>query len=287
MWIIYSLLTALSLATSDALTKRALSTRDEYFVAWARLVFALPVLVISMVFIEIPLLDRTFWLATICALPLEITAIILYTRALKISPLSLTMPFLAFTPLFLIGISYIILGEKVSVRGSAGILLVAAGSYILHIHTISRHFLEPIKAVFREKGSVLMIIVSFIFSLTSSLGKVAIEHSSPVFFGSFYFIIVTVLFTPIAMRKSREGITVTKKDVIPLASIGITYSMMILFHMIAMSMVNVAYMISIKRTSLLFSILYGYFLFREERISERTIGGVIMFAGFLLIVLST
>ncbi len=287
MWIIYSLLTALSLATSDALTKRALSTRDEYFVAWARLVFALPVLVISMVFIEIPLLDRTFWLATICALPLEITAIILYTRALKISPLSLTMPFLAFTPLFLIGISYIILGEKVSVRGSAGILLVAAGSYVLHIHTISRHFLEPIKAVFREKGSVLMIIVSFIFSLTSSLGKVAIEHSSPVFFGSFYFIIVTVLFTPIAMRKSREGITVTKKDVIPLASIGITYSMMILFHMIAMSMVNVAYMISIKRTSLLFSILYGYFLFREERISERAIGGVIMFAGFLLIVLST
>jgi uncharacterized membrane protein len=57
--------------------------------------------------------------------------------------------------------------------------------------------------------------------------------------------------------------------------------------MIAMSMTNVAYMISIKRTSLLFSIFYGHVLFREEKIAEKAIGGAIMFAGFLLIVFST
>ena len=85
MWIIYSLLTALTLATSDALTKRALVSRDEYFIAWTRILFALPLLLTSLCFVEIPHLDRTFWLATLCALPLEIVAIILYTRALKIS----------------------------------------------------------------------------------------------------------------------------------------------------------------------------------------------------------
>jgi uncharacterized membrane protein len=131
-----------------------------------------------------------------------------------------------------------------------------------------------------------MIIVAFIFSITSSLGKVAIEHSSPIFFGSFYFILVTILFTPIAMQKNRSGISVKKRDIIPLLSIGITYSAMIIFHMLAMSMVNVAYMISVKRTSLLFSILYGHFLFREAKITEKAIGCIIMLAGFILIVLS-
>lgn len=286
MWIVYSLLTAFSLATSDALTKRALSSGDEYFIAWERLLFALPVLLISLLFIEFPPLDKTFWLATLCALPLEITAIILYTKALKSSPLSLTMPFLALTPVFLILMSYLILGERVSKEGAAGIILMAAGSYLLNIHKIKKSLLEPVKAIFREKGSVMMIAVAFIFSFTSSLGKMAIEHSSPVFFGAFYFILVFLLFTPIAVMKNRGGIIIAKKDIIPLASIGVTYSLMIIFHMLAMNLVNVAYMISVKRTSLLFSILYGCFLFNEERIAGKAIGSVIMLSGFILIVFS-
>jgi drug/metabolite transporter (DMT)-like permease len=286
MWIVLSLLTAFSLATSDALTKKALVSRDEYFVAWIRLIFSLPLLLVSLLFVEIPPLDRTFWVATLCALPLEIAAIILYTKALKVSPISMTVPFLALTPIFLIFTSNIILGERVSVYGGAGILLMAVGSYSLNIHLIRKNVLEPVKAILREKGCVMMIIVACIFSVTSSLGKMAIEHSSPVFFGCFYFVILTLIFTPIALRMNKSKIEVAKKDIIPLATIGVTYSMMIIFHMLAMSISNVAYMISIKRTSLLFSIFYGYLIFKEENIAEKTVGGIIMLAGFLLIVLS-
>jgi uncharacterized membrane protein len=286
VWIIYSLLTAFSLATSDALAKKALASRDVYFVAWGRLLFALPVFFATFFFIEIPDLDRVFWIATICALPLEIIAMILYTKALKVSPISLTMPFLALTPLFLIVSAYLILGEKVSFYGAAGIVLMAVGSYTLNFHRIRHDVLEPVKAAFREKGIRMMIVVACIFSITASFGKLAIEHSSPVFFGSFYFILLTIIFTPIAFFRNRSGMTIGKKDVLPLASTGITYSMMIIFHMIAMSMTNVAYMISVKRTSLLFSVLYGYILFKEEKITERTIGATIMLAGFIVLVFS-
>ncbi|MEK7308591.1 MAG: DMT family transporter [Nitrospirota bacterium] len=286
MWIIYALLTAFLLATSDALTKRVLASRDEYFVAWARLVFALPVFLICLLIVDIPHLNKNFWIATLCALPLEIITIILYTKALKISPISLTMPFLALTPLFLILTSYLIVGEKVSLTGSIGILLIAAGSYALNINKAKDSLIAPVKAIFKEKGSVMMIIVAFIFSLTSSLGKMAIENSSPVFFGSFYFLLITFLFTPIAMAKNKNKIAITKKDIIPLIPIGIIYSLMIIFNMYAMSLTKVAYMISVKRTSLLFSIFYGFLLFKEEKIRERALGGIIMFAGFVLIVLS-
>ncbi len=285
MWIFYALLTAFLFATSDALTKRVLFSRDEYFVAWVRLLFALPVLLISLLYIKIPQLDTTFWSSFSIALPLEITAIILYTKALKVSPISLTMPFLALTPVFLIFVSYILLGERVSISGGIGILLIATGSYTLNIHKVRQAITEPIKAILKEKGSIMMIMVAFIFSITSSLGKMAIEHSSPVFFGSFYFVLVTLLFTPIAAVKNRGKIIITKKDIMPLSSIGITYSLMIIFHMLALNLTKVAYMISVKRMSLLFSVLYGYLLFKEKKIAERTVGTMLMLAGFLLIVL--
>ncbi|MCK5426876.1 MAG: EamA family transporter [Thermodesulfovibrionia bacterium] len=284
---IYSLSTAFLFATSDALTKRALALRDEYLVAWARLLFSLPILFISLMFIEIPPLNRSFWVATLCALPLEISAIILYTRALKISPISLSVPYLALTPIFLIITSYLLLGEKVSMSGGAGIFLIAAGSYSLNLHKARHRLIDPLKALYNEKGSVLMIIVAFIYSITSSLGKIAIENSSPLFFGSFYFILITFFFTPIAVLKNKGNIVFTKRDIIPLTSIGITYSLMIITHMLALSLTKVAYMISIKRSSLLFSIFYGYLLFKEEKTSERALGGIIMFAGFVLIILST
>lgn len=287
MWIIYSLLTAVFLAVSDVLTKRVLSSRDVYFVAWARLVFALPVLALGLVVVEVPPLDRMFWLALVCALPLEIAAMILYTKALKVSPISITVPFLALTPLFLIVTADLILGESVSINGAAGIVLMAAGSYILNLHTIRGGLMGPFKAILREKGSLMMIAVAFIFSITAVLGKMAIEHSSPIFFGSFYFILLAVLFTPIAFKKSEGNLSIKRQDIAALAPIGVTYSIMIVLHMVAMDMSNVAYMVSIKRTSLLFSIFLGYFMFKEKNIMEKAIGGIIMLAGFVLIVVKS
>jgi uncharacterized membrane protein len=88
------------------------------------------------------------------------------------------------------------------------------------------------------------------------------------------------------MVKNRGRLKISKKDILPLSSIGVTFALMIIFHMLAMSLVNVAYMISIKRTSLLFSILYGHLLFKEEKITEKVLGAIIMLFGFVLIVFS-
>lgn len=286
MWIIYALLTAFFMATCDAISKRMLASRDEYLIAWARLIFSLPVFIGSLFFVNIPRLHPGFWGAALTALPLEIIAYILYMKALKRSPLSLTMPFLALTPLFLILISYVLLDEKVSLLGGTGIFLLAAGGYMLNLHTASKSLIEPFKAILKEPGSMMMIAAAFIYSFTASLGKVAIEHSSPVFFGSLYFILMAIVFTPIALIKSKEKPAIRKKDIFPLMMIGLTFSLMIIFHMTAMSLTKVAYMISVKRLSLLFSIVYGYIIFKEDNIRERMLGGILMFAGFLLIVLN-
>jgi drug/metabolite transporter (DMT)-like permease len=53
--------------------------------------------------------------------------------------------------------------------------------------------------------------------------------------------------------------------------------------MLALSQVQVAYTLTAKRISLLFSVLYGAFWFKEEKIKERLLGAGIMVLGVILI----
>lgn len=286
LWVLLALLSAFSLATSDALSKKALQGNNEYLVAWFRLVFTMPVLLVVMFFIPVPELDSDFYKAFVIALPLEVITVILYIKALKISPLSLTLPFLSLTPFFLILNSYLILGEKVSLLGGAGILMIVSGSYVLNIGEIKNGLLEPLKAIRKEKGSLLMICVAALYSFTSSFGKMAIEHSSPLFFGITYFIALTMVFTPIGilMGKKELGSFLREGKYKSLLIPGIFYALMVLTHMTAMKLTKVAYMISVKRASLLIGLFYGYLFFREENIRSRLLGALLMFIGFLMIV---
>lgn len=285
-WVFLSLISAFTLATSDALTKKALAHSNEYLVAWFRLLFSIPLLLIIWIIVPVPKLDFGFYKAFALALPLEIITIIFYIKALRISPLSLTLPFLSLTPVFLILISYLILGEKVSFRGGIGIIFIAMGSYTLNLHKIKGGIFEPFRAITKEKGSVLMIGVAIIYSITSSLGKMAIQHSSPLFFGITYFIAVTIIFAPIALWLGRIELKsfISEKQFKGLIFPGLFYSVMIASHMIAISLTKVAYMISVKRTSLLIGVIYGYFLFKEKNIKERLSGAILMFTGFVIIV---
>ena len=285
LWIAFALISAFTLATSDALTKKALTIHDEYLIAWLRLLFSLPPLLVALLFIHPPRLDRLFYGASLAALPLEVLAIILYIKALKVSPLSLTLPFLSLTPLFLIIVPYLILGEKVSLPGAVGVLCIAAGGYTLNVKEFRKGIFEPFLAIRRERGSVYMIMVAFIYAFTSSLGKMAIDHSSPIFFGTVYFTAVTAAFTPIALYRGRRELRMIARNGSLKASLlpGVFYAAMIISHMIAMSMTKVAYMISVKRLSLLIGVFYGYLFFRESGIRERLLGTVLMITGFVLI----
>ena len=280
-WVFYALITAFSLATADAISKKALGRSNEYVIAWVREGYALPFLFLAFFFIDIPSLDRTFWLSLLLMIPLEIAAIILYVTAIKISPLSLTIPFLAVSPVFIILIAFLILGEVPDRSGLLGILLIVAGAYLLNIRTTREDLLGPIKAIRRERGSIFMIIVALIYSVTATLGKVAVQHSGPIFFGVFYPFLLTLILSVVLWRKGLLPEVLSRP--MTFLAIGIFTAIMILTHFTAISMTDVAYMISVKRASLVFSVLYGRVLFGEENIRERLTGSVLMIAGMVSI----
>jgi len=286
LWIVLSLTSAFSLATSDALTKKIITPGNEYVIAWLRIVYSLPALSAAMALTPVPSLDKTFFLAFCAALPLEIAAILLYYKALRVSPLSLSLPFLSFTPVFLMLFSRLIMGEAVSAAGAAGIALIAMGGYGLNLSALREGPLGPLKAVLRERGSLYMLIVAMIYSATSALGKLAITHSSPAFFGAtYYFALAVCLLTVIAFRQGGRQFLIQLKSTAKAALLpGAFDALQSVTHFFAVSMANVAYMVAIKRLSLIIGSGYGFLLFGERNIRERLVGALLMFAGFVVIV---
>jgi drug/metabolite transporter (DMT)-like permease len=286
LWVPVTICCAFSLATSDALVKKALVARhNEYLTAWVRLLLMVPPLAILLLASPVPSLGADFFPTVLTALPIELLALILYFKALKLSPLGLTVPFLALTPVFLIIIPYLLLGERITLAGGAGIVLIAAGSYTLNLRNRNSGLLSPFRSFFRERGSLCMIGVAVLYAFTATLGKKAINCSSPLFFAGLYPILLFVCLTPIALWKGRQELRLGGNGIFRATLLPALFSLgEAITGTIALSLTNVAYMIAVKRLSLLMGIVYGHFLFREEGLRERLAGGGLMVTGVALIV---
>lgn len=270
---------ALFQALTDVFTKKYAEGMSDAHLTLARFVFALPVLWGLSLIEGIPVVDKRIVFVYVAAAPLDILASFLYVRALRVSPISVTVPFLSFTPGFLIVTSFLILGEQPGPFGILGILMIVAGSYVLNISDGNKGIFYPFARILKEKGSCLMLLVAFIYSITSNFGKMGVTYSSPVFFAATYYTILSLMVLPMTLRDTAiRGLFKPK-----LLYIGVCSALMIFFHFTAIKLTYVSYMISVKRTSLLFGIAFGVLIFKEKGFKEKLTGGVIMILGILFI----
>jgi uncharacterized membrane protein len=128
-----------------------------------------------------------------------------------------------------------------------------------------------------------MIIVAFIFSITANFGKVAVQHSSPIFFSVFYSILLSAFLFLIVSFKTKRVLSKIISQPLLFLFIGIAMAIMIITHLKAISLVEVSYMISVKRLSLLIGVIYGAVFFKETNIKERLLGSAVMVMGVVLI----
>ncbi len=287
-WIVLTLLCALSLASADAAAKAWLQGFSATELVVIR--FAIPGLLMTPLLMGLPPLGElplAFWGWILVLIPLELVAMLLYVAAIRDHPLSLTLPYLAFTPVFVIGAAWLLLGEQVSGRGAAGILLVVAGAWLLNSAHARRHdwrsWGAPFAAILDEPGSRMMLAVAAIYAVTATLGKVAMHYLAPEFFGAFYVALLGLaVLLAIVLPKPRILLKLATRPWAVLG-VGALLSVMIYTHFLAIQQVEVAYMVAVKRVSLLFGILFGALLFRETGLTARLPAGVLMLTGVFLI----
>lgn len=279
IWFVYSILCAFFLSLMDVATKKLSSSIGEFEIALGRIGFAVPVLWLFALFEGIPPVNGKIIGVYLFSLPLEAAATLLYIRALSLSPLSLTVPFLSFTPVFLLATSPVMMGERAGPAGVIGVMLIALGAYALNLGSIRQGSFAPLRALIRERGSLLMLAVALIYSVTANFGKMGVLYSSPSFFAATYFsLLALALLVVVLLKKGRVG--VFRREMLPL---GLLSGVMITFHMLAIELINVSYMIAVKRSSLLFGILFGALVFREKGLRERLPAGVLMMIGILFL----
>lgn len=282
-WFALALICALTLASADAFTKRFFADYRGTELLLVRFAAPAVVLVPVMLFYPLPEVPAAFWGWMVILVPLELLAMLLYVIAIRDSPLHLTLPYLAFTPVFNVLTGYLILSERVSWAGLTGILLVFSGAYLLNLHRIGRGWLDPLRAIAEERGSRLMLAVAAIYSLTSVMGKAAMGYATPASFGPFYYVVIGACMI-LAVALHRPGdLKVLGRRPLPLLAVGGLMAVAVLTHFLAIAEVEVAYFVSVKRASLLFGILYGALWFGERHLRRNLLAGSLMVAGVALI----
>ncbi|MBN1461598.1 MAG: EamA family transporter [Armatimonadetes bacterium] len=278
-----ALVTAAAFAASGSYAK-ALSRKTHIFViTWAFIALSAPWSAMVLLREGMPPIGDEFLKAALISVAVNMIGTTLSIKALTLSPLSLTVPFLSFTPLFMLIPSWFVLKETPNASGLAGILLIVMGGYAMHVNKIrGGGVLAPFRAVASEKGSMLMLLVAAIWSISAVYDKVASVASSSAYYTTFFSVTFGFVYAPfLIVGLRREPVS---RAVLPrLFVLGLLTAVMILSQFAAIQLTVASYVIAIKRAGMLLSVVLGYFFFGERHLRERLSGAVLMTLGVILL----
>lgn len=285
VWFLFAILGALSDATYYASIKKLVKELDQYVLASGVFLSASVVLFLISYVVGLPAIGPGFYSAVLVTVILNIASAILYFKALKVTDLSLAMPMVAFTPVFLIFTSFVLLNEFPTLYGMAGIFLIVLGSYVLNTGKNKAGLLDPFKEIIRNKGILFMLFVAFLYSISSNFDKIVVLNSDPVFGSSMVFLMLGLSFLFISFAKKREVVKAYRENAHKFILVGMVIAFVAIPINIAFTMAIVPYVISLKRLNILFSVLYGGLLFKEKDIAKRLFGALLMVVGTILIII--
>ena len=283
MWVILSILSGLGDSFAFIAMKK-LKNLNPYIVLGLHHISAIPFIMLGFLFYEVPKVAVDFYIVVLINSIIMIIAMLFLIKSLHISDLSLSIPMLSFTPAFLLVTSYFMLKEYPNFLGFVGIILTVADSYVINISHIKNGYLEPFKKIFKNRGVLYMIITSFLFSITSNLVKIGINLSNPAYFMFVTYLLISILIMPVFLKKT--GFKELKFNSKWILILGISTAVMEMLIAVAVKFAIIPYIISLKRTSVIFSVIIGAYFFKEKNFKATIMGSAIMFFGALLITLS-
>lgn len=289
MWQIHASLCALSYAGQNlvvkALTRRSV---DAKTVLWFLFAAAVPVLAVFYGLFASPNYKSMFPLYLVAGVGINLLAFYGYVRAIELADVSLVAPLLSLSPLFMLLTSWVMLSEVPDVKGLAGILIVVVGTYFLAGGEAGLK-LEPLLRLVEEPGPRWALLVALLWSVTANIDKLCVETSSPLAYTFWFHVLFTLVFTPIYLylRSGSEsnggsdtGLSFTFV-ILGLVGVGVLQAVMVVAQMTALTATNVTYVIAIKRSGMLVSVLGGGLLLDEEDFPRRLLAAFLVLIGLL------
>lgn len=283
IWLIPALLNPVSESFRSLFIKKASAQVDPLLISWSNNLIPFLLFPVSLFFIELKF-NTQFWIGFIGSGIIQIINTVLYMRAISKGEISTVMPMLSFTPLVLLFTAPILVGEFPSLLGLGGVVLVVVGSYLLNIDLKNMSVLEPLRAIIRNKGTRLMLIVATLWGISGAFDKMALNNSSVFQYITFLNIVVFISTTIMVISQKKFNLAKIREAKTNLFMVSFLTTCSYILHFAAISMTLVAYVVSLKRLTGMFSVLIGSYFLKEPKMKQRLIGATVMFIGVLLII---
>jgi uncharacterized membrane protein len=214
---------------------------------------------------------------------------IFLTRAYKEGDLSHVYPIMRSSPALVLVVAVHFLGEQVSFQGVCGILLVAAGVYIVNMKSISAEELfAPVRSIVNDRSTQFAFLTLISVAMYSIADKMAVDYIHPILFAFLHLFFGMCYYTPYILLTKKGNLIRNEWNtgmvrIIMSGVIGITGYSLIL---IAFTIDRVSYIVSLRQLSVVFAVLMGSFWLKEKHTAMRLTGAVIIFAGCFLITMA-
>ncbi|MBF0433154.1 MAG: DMT family transporter [Fibrobacteria bacterium] len=291
MWINLSLIAAFFFAARILVIKKYLSGVDVLFMAFMYRALGLVMLIaLYPMFESAGFTSQSVWKVAGITAVITAAASIIQLVAIKKFEISASVPYLSFTPVFMILPVYFLFKEIPQSRALGGIVLIIAGAFILNVKGAS--FKKSIIELAKNKGGWLYLAVAFLFGISTTLDRVAIEASNGYTYTLVWHIISTGLFLPVLFNKTKlpeykQNLTTLLPAFLLQAAFGIIAFLcqMGAVGITAQIAANVLYVKALTMLQLFFTVFLGIVLLKEHNAWSRLAGSTIMIGGAVVVIL--
>ncbi|NQU98320.1 DMT family transporter [Candidatus Woesearchaeota archaeon] len=288
-WYIYILLSAVFIAFLNMVNKKILIHEHamEFLSSRAPLVIIISLFLLPFVNFNIPL--KVYVLIYTMSVLVSAGAIYL-NKGLRHGEISTISPLTNISPVFLLIIAYFILGESPEAKQYFGVFLLILGAYSLEVGITNKGLLEPIKIFLKSKIIHYVIFSMVVFSITATFDKFIITNYTNFqthFFLLMIFTSINYMLVDSYRFGYREIIIGLKKDFkFHLgSSIFLFLGNFFYFSAVSFPSAPISLLIPLKRTSTLFTTIFGGKLFHEENLLVKVLACIIMIWGAVFILL--
>jgi drug/metabolite transporter (DMT)-like permease len=311
LWALLALSATVLTSLLPVLNKRLLRVARPAQVAWAVNAASLPLLGLGTLLLtqcrltgasltcawQAPQLDGIFALGLLGAAVLNWAATLLSTHALAQADASLVSPLLTFNPAFTLVVAWLALGETPGVRQATGVAVILLGAYVLEVGEVRVGLAAPLRTLLRRPGTVLAVLASALWGITTVLEKLAIEHVRPpsgpvVAFAST--LLLVIFLTPGAILPRRAdkapagaggqaGSSQRRIYRNTLVAAALLAGIAPLFGFSAIALGLVGYVTALFKLSAVLTVLWGWLFLHEGGVRQRFVGALVMVVGGVLV----
>jgi uncharacterized membrane protein len=209
----------------------------------------------------------------------EVAYFISLSRAYEEGDLSIVYPVVRSSPMFVAILAYAFLGERLSTWGVAGILIIVAGVYVLHMRE-GGGLLGPLGSL---RGSATMFALAAALGTTvySLMDKLGVEAVDPIRYAFWLEIFVCLMLAPVII--GRKGFMSLAGEWrfgwSRICASGFLMRVGYIFALYTMTLAPVSYILALRQVSVVLGTVLGVAVLRESYGRQRLLGSVIIFVG--------